>query len=56
MGEEKMNAKQKTSRRKNAEANKAARYSRIEHEPQDPKVIERWFRKPYGKIGEEFKH
>lgn len=51
-----MNAKQKAARRKTAELNKEARYDKIEKEPQNPKVIERWYRKAYGKIGEEFKH
>ena len=44
------------ARKKSIEINRAARYDKIEKEPQDPKVIERWFRKPYGKIGEEFDH
>ena len=47
-------SKVKQARKKSIEINRAARYDKIEKEPQDPKVIERWFRKPYGKIGEEF--
>ena len=49
-------SKVKQARKKSLEINRAARYDNIEKEPQDPKVIERWIQKPYGKIGEEFDH
>ena len=49
-------SKVKQARRKSIEINRDTRYDKIEKEPQDPKVIKRWFRKPYGKIGEEFDH
>lgn len=49
-------SKVKQARKKSIEINRSARYDHIDKEPQDPKVIERWFRKPYGKIGEEFDH
>lgn len=49
-------SKVKQARKKSIEINRAARYEKIEKEPQDPKVIEQWFSKPYGKIGEEFDH
>lgn len=49
-------SKVKQARKKSIEINRAARYEKIEKEPQDPKVIERWFRKSYGKIREEFNH
>lgn len=49
-------SKVKQARKKSIEINRSARYDKIEKEPQDPKVIERWIRKSYGKIGEEFDH
>ena len=49
-------SKVKQARKKSIEINRSARYDRIDKESQDPKVIERWFRKAYGKIGEEFNH
>lgn len=49
-------SKVKQARKKSIEINHAARYDKIEKESQDPKLIERWFRKAYGKIGEEFNH
>lgn len=49
-------SKVKQARKKSIEINRAARYDKIKKDPQCPKVIERWFRKPYGKIGEAFEH
>lgn len=49
-------SKVKQARKKSMAINRAARYDKIEKEPQDPKVIERWTKKPYGKIGEEFNY
>lgn len=49
-------SKVKQARKKSLEINRATRYDKIEKEPQDPKVIEQWFRKPYGKTVEEFDH
>lgn len=49
-------SKVKQARKNAVKTIRAVRYDRIEKEPQDPKVIERWTKKPYGKIGEEFDH
>ena len=49
-------SKVKQARKNSIKTIRAVRYDRIEKESQDPKVIERWFRKPYGKIREEFDH
>lgn len=49
-------SKEKQARKTQCDINRSARYDRIEKESQDPKLIERWFRKAYGKIGEEFNH
>lgn len=49
-------SKIKQARKNAVKTIRAARYDRIEKESQDPKVIERWFRKSYGKIREEFDH
>ena len=49
-------SKVKQARKNAVKTIRAVRYDRIEKESQDPKVIERWIRKPYGKIGEEFDH
>ena len=49
-------SKVKQASKKSIEINRSARYDRINKEPQDPKVIERWFRKAYGKIGKELDH
>lgn len=49
-------SKVKQARKKSLEINRAERYDKIEKESQNSKVIERWFRKPYGKLGEEFDH
>lgn len=49
-------SKVKQARKNAVKTIRAVRYDRIEKESQDPKVIERWFRKSYGKIREEFNH
>lgn len=49
-------SKVKQARRKSIEINRDTHYDEIEKESQNSKVIERWFRKPYGKLGEEFDH
>lgn len=49
-------SKEKQARKTQCDINRSARYDRIEKESQDPKLIERWFRKAYGKIGEEFNY
>ena len=49
-------SKVKQARKNSIKTIRAVRYDRIEKESQDPKTIEGWFRKPYGKIGEEFDH
>lgn len=49
-------SKVKQARKNSIKTIRAVRYDRIEKESQNSKVIERWFRKPYGKIGEEFDH
>ena len=49
-------SKVKQARKKSIEINRATRYDKIEKEPQNSKVIKQWFRKPYGKLGEEFDH
>ena len=49
-------SKIKQARKNAVKTIRAVRYDRIEKEPQDPKVIEQWFRKPYGKTVEEFDH
>lgn len=56
MNHSNIESKVKQARKKSIEINRSARYDHIDKEPQDPKVIERWFRKAYGKIGEEFNH
>lgn len=38
-------SKVKQARKKSMAINRAARYDKIEKEPQDPKVIERWIKK-----------
>ena len=43
-------SKVKQARKKSIEINRAARYDKIEKEPQDPKVIERWFRNHTGRL------